>query len=82
MNTLLVGFLHVVFPVINIFLYSTIGQKCALCNGSMEWELQSTTDDLSIERTKPLTSSFMLLFVVTEGRLFTHTQVHASFLTG
>ena len=36
MNTLLVGFLHVVFPVINIFLYSTIGQKCALCNGSME----------------------------------------------
>ena len=48
----------------------------------MEWGLQSTTDDLAIERTKPLTSSFMLLFVVAEVRLFTHTQVYASFLIG
>ena len=81
MKTLLVAYLHVVFPVINIFLYSTIGQKCALCNGFMEWELQSTTDDLAIEKIKPLTSSFILLFVAAEG-LFTHTQVYASFLIG
>lgn len=82
MNTLLGGYLHVVFPVLSIFLYSTIVQKCALFNASMEGELQSTTDVLAIEKTKPLISSFTLLFVVAEGLLFTHTQVYASFLTG
>lgn len=48
----------------------------------MEGELQSTTDVLAIEKTKPLISSFTLLFVVAEGLLFTHTQVYASFLIG
>lgn len=58
------GYLHVVFPVLSIFLHSTIVQKCALFNASMEGELQSTTDVLAIEKTKPLISSFTLLFVV------------------